>query len=122
MHELQQLHRELDVADTTGAELHVVGVGRFAPRRSCSLVPRPVCFIVPNARDALLRDVIRIDERARLLNECLAGRTGTGEMARLDEGLVLPRFRPSPVVLEVTRPAIALVPRYDLRVGGSYRR
>ena len=95
VHELEQLHREFDVADAAGSELELV---RHVRRRN---VLRDALAHPLDAVDEVLACRAGPDLRLDRAHIGLAERGIPGDRARLQQGLELPALRPAVVVRQV---------------------
>ena len=101
VHELEQLHRELDVADAAVAALQLAGLQPFAAQASARCAPSSRGSRAPRPDRA--RRATRTARRARRTSSAELG--VAGDRPRLDERLELPRLRPSLPVRLVRRRA-----------------
>ena len=100
MDELQKLDGELDVPDPAWTKLDVI---RFMALRATGgtqdMLLDPLLHRA-NAGDVFGSHLVRENKVASLLNQLLSELHLTGTGSCLQQGLILPRLGPSPVVLE----------------------
>ena len=96
VHELEQLHRELDVADAAAAPLELA----FGQALALGEILRPFLHRADLAYRIGIEDA-RATRGARELHEAIAEGRVAGDRARLEQRLELPRLCPALVVRRV---------------------